>query len=143
MTPGIAPTPTVIESVAYIAYIRQYLTTVAAEGIAHARISSRLDYSNSLDLLPGIPKTQLHRLQLVQDSAATIISGVLKFDHITPTLISLHWLPVEQIHFKECFLVFKALCGLAPRYVSDQLSRKTKSHTPRSQSYMELCVRPN
>ncbi|KAF7645476.1 hypothetical protein LDENG_00204010, partial [Lucifuga dentata] len=36
---------------------------------------------------------------------------------------SLHWLPVSfRINFKILLLVFKALHGLAPRYVSEMLS---------------------
>ncbi|KAF7646209.1 hypothetical protein LDENG_00191490, partial [Lucifuga dentata] len=43
--------------------------------------------------------------------------------HITPILKSLHWLPVSfRIDFEILLLVFKALHGLAPRYVSEMLS---------------------
>ncbi|KAF7668554.1 hypothetical protein LDENG_00004970, partial [Lucifuga dentata] len=43
--------------------------------------------------------------------------------HISPILKSLHWLPVSfHIDFKILLLVFKALHGLAPRYLSEMLS---------------------
>ncbi|KAF7656284.1 hypothetical protein LDENG_00044040, partial [Lucifuga dentata] len=43
--------------------------------------------------------------------------------HIPPILKALHWLPVSFcIDFKILLLVFKALHGLAPRYVSEMLS---------------------
>ena len=45
-----------------------------------------------------------------------------KYDHITPALIKLNWLPVYyRVLFKVLLLVFKALNGLAPHYVSDLL----------------------
>jgi len=40
-------------------------------------------------------------------------------DHISPVLRQLHWLPVRQhVTFKLAILVFKALHGLAPRYLA-------------------------
>jgi len=47
--------------------------------------------------------------------------GSQKFDHITPELCDLHWLPVRQrIKYKLAMIVYKCLHGLAPVYlVSD------------------------
>jgi hypothetical protein len=56
----------------------------------HAFITSKLDNSNSL--LHGLPKFLFDRLQNVQNSAARIITGSRKYDHITPVLKQLHWL---------------------------------------------------
>ena len=49
----------------------------------------------------------------VLNSAARVIAHSRKFDHITPLLIELHWLPVEQ----RIILVN----GLAPSYLSELL----------------------
>jgi len=56
-------------------------------------ISSRLDYCNSL--LYGISSTLLRRLQSIQNAAARLVTGAKKFDHITPVLRELHWLPIR------------------------------------------------
>ena len=54
------------------------------------------------------------------NSAARLIRGLGRFDHITPVLIDLHWLPFPQrISYKICLLMFKCLKGLAPAYLSD------------------------
>ena len=54
---------------------------------------------------------------------------VPKFDHITPTLMRLHWLPVKQrVIFKIVLLVYKALHGLAPKYICDMLTYKQSSN---------------
>ncbi|XP_068704548.1 uncharacterized protein [Montipora foliosa] len=88
--------------------IRKYLTTNAAHTIVHAFISSRLDYCNAL--LYGLPKYLVDRLQHVQNSAARVVTFTGKFDHITPVLIDLYWLPVYyRVIFKLLLLTYKAL----------------------------------
>ena len=60
---------------------------------------------------------------------------------MTPILINLHWLPVEfRITFKVLLLVYKALHGLAPSYISDLLNFKTYSRSLRSSSKEYLAV---
>lgn len=62
-------------------------------------------------------------LQSVQNTAARIVTLTKKFDHITPVLIQLHWLPVHfRILFKVLLLVYKALNGMAPLYITELLS---------------------
>ena len=103
-----------------IGKIRKYLTTEATQLIVHSLVISRLDTCNSL--LYGLPQSQLRRLQLVQNTAARLITLTKKRSHITPILIDLHWLPVEQrIEFKILTFVFKSLNGLAPSYISELL----------------------
>ena len=51
-----------------------------------------LDFCNSL--LYGIPKHLLRKLQSVQNAAASLVTSSSKFDHITPLLMQLHWLPI-------------------------------------------------
>ena len=54
--------------------------------------------------------TLLQRLQSVQNAAARLLSGAHRHDHITPVLVSLHWLPVRQrIIYKTAVLVWKCL----------------------------------
>lgn len=94
--------------------IRSFLSQSDAEKLVHAFISSRLNYSNAL--LTGIPQKHLHRLQLLQNAAARVLMRK------KPVLRCLHWLPVKfWIDFKILALVFKALHGLAPQYLSDML----------------------
>ena len=96
-----------------ISKIRKYLTEETTEILVHAFVSSKLDYCNSL--LYGLPKHMISRLQSVQNTAAHIVTVTKKFDHITPVLIQLHWLPVHfRILFKVLLLVYKALNGMAP-----------------------------
>ena len=71
------------------------MTREATEMVVHAFVTSKLDYSNSL--LYGLPKRFLiAKLQLVQNSAVHLVCMTRKFDHITPILIKLHWLPIRH-----------------------------------------------
>ena len=62
--------------------------------LVHVFISSRLDYCNSS--LYGINDALLKKLQAVQNAAARVTTETRKFDHITPVLSELHWLPMHK-----------------------------------------------
>ena len=56
----------------------------------------------------------------MQNAAARLITQTGRREHITPVLRQLHWLPVRRrMEFNLAFLVYKALHGLAPPYLSD------------------------
>ena len=76
-------------------------------------INSRLDYANALYL--GLPKYQITRLQVVQNKAAQLVTGKKPWESISPSLRSLHWLPVkDRITFKALCLTHKCILGNAP-----------------------------
>ena len=120
-----------------IARIRHCLTLEAAATLVNAQITSRLDNFNSI--LYGIPGNQIHRLQLVQNNAARLVTGIRKQDHISPVLKHLHWLPIiYRIDFKITSLCFKALNDLAPKYLSSLLIPYVKDRELRSSSKANL-----
>ncbi len=60
---------------------------------------------------------------MVQNAAGRLLTGAKQRDHIIPILASLHWLPVSfRIQLKIVLIVFKALDGQAPSYISDLIS---------------------
>lgn len=100
--------------------IKKHLDYQTIEKLIHCFISSRLDFCNSLFL--GLPDSQLRRLQRIHNAAARILTNTRRFDHITPVLYELHWLPVEErITFKVLILVHKTLYGRAPAYLKDHI----------------------
>ena len=64
-----------------------------------------------------------------------MITGSYKYDHITPVLKSLHWLPVEQrIRYKIAVLGFKCVYGSAPGCLQNLVELYTPRRTLRSSS---------
>ena len=122
-----------------IGKIRKYLDESSTKTLIHAFVTSKLDYCNAL--LNGLPKYQINRLQLVLNTAARVVTHTRKYEHITPVLIGLHWLPVSyRITFKILLLTYKALNNLAPSYLSDLLSQRcnVRSVRPRSQEPLSI-----
>jgi len=73
----------------------------------------------------GIRHSFLNRLQAVINAAARLICSAKKSEHITPILMDLHWLRIqERIQYKHCTVqVFKCKHSLAPAYLSEQLQQ--------------------
>lgn len=114
-----------------IARVRSIVSKLDLERLIHAFVSSRLDYCNGL--LTGLSKKAVKQLQYIQNAAARILTRTRKYDHISPVLRSLHWLPVAQrIDFKTALLVYKSLNGLAPKYILDMLVPYEPSRTLRT-----------
>ena len=86
--------------------IRKFLNTVTTKSAIVSLVTSRIGYGNGL--LCGITDELLRRLQKVQNNAARVVSGSKKYDHITPFLKDLHWLPNRnRIDFKILLFTFK------------------------------------
>ena len=120
-----------------IARIRPFLSVASAKTLVHALVISRLDYCNLL--LTGLPSVHLSPLVSLHHSAAKIIFLARRFDHVSPLLKSLHWLPIPyRIQYKLLLLTFKACHGLAPSYLSSLISLYHPPRILRSSNTMLL-----
>lgn len=100
----------------------------------HALVTSRNDYCSAL------PSKLLHKLKLVQNSAASVISRI-SFHNFTNK--PHHILSASQASIKypinfKIFLSFKALHNLAPQHLTKLLQIYTPSHTLRSSNSISL-----
>ena len=111
-----------------IGRIRLHLTEESYKTLVHALVTSRLDYGNAL--LYNLPQTALQRLQKVENGAARLITHTRKYEHSTPVLQRLHWLPVHlRPTYKVFLLTYCALNGLAPDYLADLISYRPINRT--------------
>ena len=76
--------------------IRRYFSDTAVRTLVQSIVITRLDYCI------GLPMNRLQRLQLVQNSAARVISQTKRDTSITPILNELHWLPINK-RCHNCF----------------------------------------
>ena len=119
--------------------IRHLLPLSTATAFANSLGSSKLDYCNSL--YSGISQTNLNKLQRIQNSLARVITNTLKYQHITPTLKKLHWLPIKQrIDYKTCLLTYKTLTNQQPTYLYNSLSFPSHSVYTRSSDSLVLSI---
>jgi len=96
--------------------------------MVHTLINSKLDYCNSI--LNGLPNTTVEFLVRVQKAAARLISTKTKFQHISPVIKDLHWLPIKKwIEYKILVLTFKCVHHLAPAYLTELLHNHTNKGT--------------
>jgi len=84
---------------------------------------------------------------LIVSSLCWSIAGLRRSAHVTDNLASFRWLHAsERIKSKLVVIVYRALHGTAPRYLSDTLSRvadiSSRSHL-RSSTSSQLMVRPS
>ena len=53
--------------------------------------------------------------------ACRIVSSARKYDHVTPHLKSLSWLPVkDQLYYRQAIMAFKCITGHASKYLTSQ-----------------------
>lgn len=122
-----------------IGHIRRYLTPEAAKTLVHAQVTSRMDYCNCM--LYGLPKVLLNKLQRVQNMSARIVSRTSRYEHITPVLKELHWLPVEKrIHFKILVHTYRSIHGEAPVYLQNLVKEYRPTRQLRSSSETKLVL---
>ena len=85
----------------------------------------------------NISKVYLQELQSVQNTAARMVSGVRRCEHITPVLEDLHWLPISQR------VVFKTACWSGSVFaVSLQSTSGTSAFPLHSSKAASVCDLP-
>ena len=109
-----------------IGKIRNLLSYDACSTIIHALISCQLDYCNYI--LYNVPKSKTDRLQRLQNQCARILTKSPRREHITPILMKLHWLKIQdRIIYKMLMLTYKSYYNMAPPYLCELINKK-ESH---------------
>ena len=122
-----------------VSCIRKVLNDRSAAMLIHAFVVSRLDTCNPL--LYNLPARLTNKLQLALNAAARVLTMTSKYDHITPILENLHWLPIAQrIQYKILLLTWKILHKMAPTYMQELLQSYIPQRSLRSSSKSLLCV---
>ena len=75
-----------------------------------------------------VPKSKTDRLQRIQNQCARILTKSPRREHITPVLMKLHWLKIQdRIIYKMLMLTYKSYYNMAPPYLCELINKK-ESH---------------
>ena len=114
-----------------IGKIRNFLDRTTTERLIHAFVMCHFDFCNSL--LFGLPSQQIQRLQLIQNSAARLLTRTRKHVSISPVLMNLHWLPIQsRIHYKILLFAYQCFYQFGPLYLVELLTKYKPERTLRS-----------
>jgi len=65
-----------------------------------------------------MPQSTFGVLQRVQNAAARLIFKLGPCDHVTDSLIQLHWLPIRwRVQYKLVMLMYGIVVGTCPEYL--------------------------
>ena len=107
-------------SLLQIRSIKGCLTMDSLKTLASALVLSRIDYGNMA--LVSLPKVAMQSIQSIVNTTARLITGVRKYDHITPVLKKLHWLKIDvRIVYKIALQMYKCLSNEGPAYLTRDL----------------------
>ena len=102
---------------AQINRVKRALNKKILINISYTLVFSKLLYCSNV--WANTSNRNMRKLQSCQNYACRLISGVKKYDHISPLLKELNWLPVENlIYLRSVTLAFKCMTGSAPDYLA-------------------------
>ena len=107
--------------------------------VINALVFSKLFYCSNV--WANCSKLNIDKLQSVQNFACRIVSGIRKYDHVTPELKRLKWLPVSsQLYYRNTILAFKCMNCRAPEYLSTIFTKRSdvSSYTTRSSQFLNI-----
>jgi Reverse transcriptase (RNA-dependent DNA polymerase)/Endonuclease-reverse transcriptase len=119
-------------------HVRESLPDDVARIVACSMVGSRLDYCNAL--FAGMSASNVYKLQRVQNTLARVLLHRRRFDHITPALKELHWLPiVHRVTFKLASLAYTVRASGQPSYLRELIQDYEPARTLRSSTKHLLC----
>ena len=117
--------------------IKHLLDRKTLLSLINAFVFSKLFYCSSV--WSNTSKTNIKRLQLVQNFAGRIVLGLRKYDRISDGLESLKWLPIaDKLFLNDSVMVHKCLNGRAPDYLSQKFTRRLDLHNRDTRNKKDL-----
>ena len=119
--------------------IRNCMKRETFSNVVQACFLSNVHYG---DIVYGnASKTALHKAQLIQNFAAKVVTGRLKFDHVTPALNMLQWKKLEkQRKTNRLYLLYKCLNNHAPQCLSEMFQINSQIHDYNTRQHHHLHV---
>ena len=132
-------TSTGVASLCQINRIKHLLDSRTLENVITSLVFSKLYFSSSV--WANTRKTNMRKLQKIQNFAARILTGTRKYEHITPVLNDLRWLSVPcTLAFYDAILTLKCLRGLTPMYLCSRFHTRTSVHGRNTRNKNKLYI---
>ena len=107
--------------------------------VIHALVFSKMYYCSNV--WANTTNKNVRKLQAVQNFACRIVSGAKKYDHVTPLLKSLSWLPVkDRLYYHQAIMAFKCKTSQAPEYLTSQYITREQVSERTARSSLKLNV---
>ena len=107
--------------------------------LINAFVFSKLFYCSTV--WSNTSKSNVRKLQRVQNFAARIIFGFRKFDHISQGIKSLKWLPVKgRLSLNDAIMMYKCINKLAPDFLADKFVQRSHIHNRNTRSRNQLNI---
>ena len=115
---------TCMASLCQINRIKHLLDTRTLENVISSLVFSKLYFCSTV--WANTSKTNVRKLQKIQNFPARIPTGTRKYKHITPVLNNLSVPAMLALY--DAILTFKCLRGLAPEYLSSRFNTCASVH---------------
>lgn len=107
--------------------VRKCFPSDTLQLIISALVLSKLFYCSTV--WSNTSANNIRKLQALQNFACRIITDTKKYEHITPALKQLGWLPVkEELLYRESVMTYKCVNGMAPQYLCNKLINRSHVH---------------
>ena len=100
-------------------------------------VFSKLYYCSSV--WANTTDTYIKRLQGIQNYAARIVCNIRKYDHVSPALKRLKWIPVKShLYLRDAVMAFKCMTGLSPEYLSNKFISRGSGRVTRNSQKLNI-----
>jgi Fe-S cluster biosynthesis and repair protein YggX len=132
-------TSTCVGSLCQINRVKHLFDSETLENVISSLVFSKLYYGSTV--WSNTTQKNIKKLQKVQNFAARIITCTRKYEHITPVIRQLGWLPVaDMLKYYLGILTFKCLNGLAPDYLSTLFKDRSSVHDKNTRNNEKLNI---
>ena len=120
-------TSSCIRKLCQINRVKDSFDVKTLQSIVEMLVINKLTYCSTI--WSNTSAKNIKKLQTVQNFAARIITKVRKFDHITPSLQELNWLPIELLLlYRDTIMAYKCFNNLAPSYLTEKFVKRSDIH---------------
>jgi hypothetical protein len=120
-----------ISNLRQIGRVKHNFEQLTLATIIDTLVISKINYCSTV--LSNTSDSNIKKIQLIQNCTARLITGVPKYDHISPTLNALGWFnqrgcQSKNTYYRDALLTFKWMNDKAPQYLCANFEQRNIIH---------------